>query len=69
MSVHRDEVCVVIFERTILEALSPDPLEEARSRVQTRRIAEVIRQRQAMVHAALKESVVPTERDEAGVVA
>lgn len=50
----------MIFESVIREALSPDPLEVAKDKVQTRKIAKVIAERRVMVHAALARAV-PTE--------
>lgn len=43
----------MICERIIREALSPDPLESAKAKVQTRKVGQIIRERQVMVHAAL----------------
>jgi hypothetical protein len=50
----------MILEALIREALSPDPLEEAKSRVQTRRYSAILKERRDRVHAALKKSVVPS---------
>lgn len=50
----------MIFESIIKHVCSPDPLEEAKARVQTRRLAAIIKQRQAIVHSALARSI-PTE--------
>lgn len=51
----------MIAEQLIRHVCSPDPLDEAKERVQTRQIATVIRERKVMVHAALKRGIVPTE--------
>ncbi len=58
----------MIFERIIRHVCQPDPLEVAKARVQTRVVGQIIRERKALVHAALKCGV-PTERDDAGAVA
>jgi len=58
----------VIFETIIRDALTPDSLEVAKARVRTRAVGRIIRERRALVHAALKRAV-PTERDDAEVVA
>lgn len=58
----------MIFEQIIREACQPDPLEVAKARVQTRVVGKILRERKALVHAALKCGV-PTARDDAGVVA
>ena len=44
----------MIFEQIIREALTPDPLEVAKARVQTRVVGKILRERKALVHAALK---------------
>ena len=60
----------MIFENIIREATSPDPLEVAKARVQTRVVGQIIRERREGVLSALRASrSVPTERDDAGVVA
>ena len=57
----------MIWEREIREALSPDPLAVAKSRVQTRKIAAVIRERREAVLSALRASrSVPTEGQTGG---
>jgi len=58
----------MIYEALIRHVCQPDPLEVAKARVQTRVVGQIIRERKALVHAALK-GIVPTERDDAGVVA
>lgn len=52
----------MLFEQIIREAVEnrPDPLSVAKEKVQTRAVAAVIRERKAMVHAALRAGV-PTE--------
>lgn len=51
----------MIFERTIREALTPDPLEVAKARVQTRVVGQIIRERREGVLSALRASrSVPT---------
>ena len=49
----------MIWEREIREACQPDELEVAKARVQTRVVGKIIRERKALVHAAL-ERAVPT---------
>jgi len=59
----------MIFERTILEALTPDPLEAAKSKVQTRQIKAVIQQRYEEMHRGALQPLrasVPTEPASAG---
>lgn len=58
----------MIYEELIRHVCAPDPLETAKARVQTRVVGKILRERKALVHAALKCGV-PTERDDAGVVA
>ena len=55
----------MIFESIFREATRPDPLEAAKARVQTRVVGQIIRERRAMVHAALKCGV-PTQTASAG---
>lgn len=50
----------MIAERLIREALTPDPLETAKSRVQTRAYRAEIERRKALVHSALARCV-PTQ--------
>lgn len=52
----------MIFEDIIKAALSPDPMETAKARVQTRKVGQIIRERQAVVHAALKRAAYPAEQ-------
>lgn len=62
----------MIFEQTIKHVCSPDPLEEAKSKVQTRQIAKVIAERRVRVHSALGLKAarsIPTEGREGPVVA
>jgi len=47
----------MIFERIIREATTPDPLEVAKARVQTRVVGKIIRDRRALVHSALSRSI------------
>ncbi len=58
----------MIYEKLIRHVCAPDPLEVAKARVQTRVVGQIIAERKALVHAALKCGV-STERDDAGVVA
>lgn len=44
----------MIFEHIIRQACQPDPLEVAKARVQTRVVGKILRERKALVHAALK---------------
>lgn len=44
----------MIYETLIRAALTPDELDEAKARVRTRQVGRIIRERRALVHAALK---------------
>lgn len=44
----------MIYESLIRAALTPDDLEVAKARVQTRVVGKILRERKALVHAALK---------------
>lgn len=59
----------MICETLIREALTPDPLEEAKSKVQTRKVASITRQRWEEMHKGALQPLrasVPTARDAGG---
>lgn len=60
----------MICEALIREALTPDPLDIAKASVRTRDVGRIVRERRGRVLSALRAAhSVPTERDDAGVVA
>lgn len=50
----------MIFEDLIKTVCTPDELETAKAKVQTRRLGAIIKERRALLHSALARSI-PTE--------
>lgn len=53
----------MLFEQTIRTVCSPDPLEEAKDKLQTRAYRAEVERRKARVHSALARSIPTAQTD------